>query len=69
MPPLNAPHANEVEMTAKKSPMGPFVSIVIIIFLLFVGAFYLWGEKLNQQNTNTIPYIPGDRNPTTTTSE
>ena len=68
MPPPNAPHANEVEMPPKKSPMGPLVSIIIIIFLLFVGAFYLWGEKLNQQNTNTIPYIPGDTNPTTTTN-
>jgi len=44
-----------------KKSSGPIVGIVIIIALLFIGAFYSWGAALNRRNTaSPLPLIPGD---------
>lgn len=39
---------------------GPIFGIVIIIFLLIIGALYFWGAHLNAQNNRETnpPYIP-----------
>ena len=48
----------------KGGAAGPTVGIIIIVILLAFGAFYFWGAKLNQQDQQPLPLIPGD---TTTT--
>jgi len=48
----------------QKGGAGPTIGILIILVVLLLGAFYFWGERLNQQarNSNPPPYIPADTN-------
>lgn len=50
------------EHTQKKQRggSGPIVGIVIIVFLLSIGALYFWGAQLNGQEPQPLPLIPGD---------
>ena len=56
--------APETEVIQQKPPhkksFGPIFGIVIILALLIVGAFYLWGARLNKKNTpiQQVTYIP-----------
>ncbi|MEK7601914.1 MAG: hypothetical protein AAB472_00280 [Patescibacteria group bacterium] len=41
---------------APKSSTGSVLAILLIVFLLIVGAFYVWGQRLaEQQARNTVP--------------
>ena len=45
----------------RKSGVGPWIGIVIIVILLGFGALYFWGAYLNRQNSvDQLPFIPGD---------
>lgn len=44
----------------KKSGAGPVVGIVIVVFLLIIGALYFWGAALNAREQEPLPLIPGD---------
>ena len=44
----------------QKTPMGPTIGIIIILLLMGLGALYFWGARLNHENQNPPPYIPGD---------
>jgi len=59
MPPTT-PTPSPAPQTPKPSGSGPIFGILIILVMLLVGAFYLWGEHLNQTQNNPPPYIPGD---------
>jgi len=39
---------------------GPLVGIIIIVFLLSIGALYFWGAQLNGREPQPLPLIPGD---------
>ena len=51
-------------LTEGKRPhgaVGPTAGIIIILVLLILGAFYAWGQYLNQQNkVDNLPLIPGN---------
>lgn len=37
---------------------GSVIGILLIVFLLIVGAFYVWGQRLEEQRTGqTVPVI------------
>ena len=43
------------------SALGPFFGVVIILFLLALGALYFWGERLNNQEpSEELSFIIGD---------
>lgn len=44
--PITDPHHL---LPAKKSSAGPLFGIIIILVLLVIGAFYIWGERLNEK--------------------
>ena len=46
--PITDPHHL---LPAKKSSAGPLFGIIIILVLLVIGAFYVWGERLNEKRT------------------
>lgn len=48
-----------VQAEAGKRSVGPMVGIIVIILVLVVGAFYIWGGKLSS----------GDATPLTATDE
>ena len=49
----------------KRSGVGPVVGIVIIVFVLILGAFYFWGAYLNNKNSvDQLPLIPSDSSTT-----
>jgi hypothetical protein len=61
MPPQVTPTENITTMPKPpKSGAGPTVGIVIIIILFIIGGLYFWGARLNQQDNNPLPLIPGD---------
>jgi hypothetical protein len=37
--------------TPKQQSWGTIASIVIIVFMIIVGAFYTWGQRLAQERT------------------
>lgn len=46
------PQSTETErmLPPKKSSVGPLIGIIIILVLLVVGAFYIWGQRLNEKH-------------------
>ena len=44
----------------RRKSSGPLFGIIIILVLLIVGAFYLWGARLNKKNApiQEVTYIP-----------
>ena len=51
--PSMPPHTEFTAPPKKSGGMGPILGILIIILLLIVGALYLWGEKLSQEDGAT----------------
>lgn len=46
---------------SRKSGVGAWIGIIIIVILLGFGAFYFWGAYLNKKNSiDQLPFIPGD---------
>jgi len=48
----------------KKEPVGPTVSIFIILLLMIAGAIYFWYAR-EHPKVDVVPYIPGDSSTTT----
>lgn len=47
----------------KNASYGALISIVLILFIIVVGAFYVWGERISQRqpvlpitSTTTVGY-------------
>lgn len=54
---------NQVSSGESKKSFGPMIGVIIIILVLILGAFYVWGSKLsvsvdNSTNTNTAAVAP-----------
>ena len=47
-PPLGIP-------SPKAQSWGAFLSIVIIVLMIIVGAFYAWGKRIAQEQALTAP--------------
>jgi len=44
----------------KRGSVGSVIGILLIVFLLVVGAFYVWGQRLEEQRTGqTVPVVGG----------
>ncbi|MHB8660889.1 MAG: hypothetical protein ACYC75_03090 [Minisyncoccota bacterium] len=39
----------------KAQSWGAIISIVVIVLMIIVGAFYAWGNRIAQQNAPAIP--------------
>ncbi len=39
----------------KQQSWGAVISIVVIVLMIVVGAFYAWGKRVNEQNALTTP--------------
>jgi len=48
---------NQVPGTEQKKSFGPLIGVIIIIVVLLLGAFYIWGGKLSTQDTTNIDVI------------
>lgn len=46
--------------TKQRSGAGPIIGVFIIVALLTFGGLYFWGAKLNAEQSDTLPLIPGD---------
>jgi hypothetical protein len=40
----------ENQIVTEKKPFGPLVGIAVIIIVLALGAFYVWGGKLSKSS-------------------
>lgn len=43
--------------SAKQQSWGAVISIVIIVLMVVIGAFYAWGERIAQINELTPPFV------------
>jgi hypothetical protein len=50
----------------KQQQWGVVISIVIIVLMIVVGAFYAWGKRIAEQNALTTPDNTNSTNSTTT---
>jgi hypothetical protein len=41
--------------TPKQQSWGTVISIIIIVLMIIIGAFYAWGKRIAQQNALTAP--------------
>lgn len=59
MPPENNIQANpvtgSVTPSAKQQSWGVVISIVIIVCMIVVGAFYSWGKRIAEENQGAAP--------------
>jgi hypothetical protein len=39
----------------KAQSWGAFISIVIIVLMIIIGAFYAWGKRITEENAPAIP--------------
>lgn len=39
----------------KQQSWGAVISIVIIVLMIIIGAFYAWGERISQGNAFEVP--------------
>jgi hypothetical protein len=53
MPPEQSPVTKMP--TPQQQSWGVIISIVIIVLMIVVGAFYAWGKRVAQQNAFTTP--------------
>ncbi len=44
---------NQIPSTEPKKSFGPLIGIIIIIIVLLLGAFYIWGGKLSVSDKST----------------
>lgn len=44
---------NQVPGGESKKSFGPLIGVIIIIVILLLGAFYIWGGRLSQDETST----------------
>ena len=41
--------------SAKQQSWGVVISIIVIVGMIVVGAFYAWGERIAQENAQKTP--------------
>jgi hypothetical protein len=41
-----------LQVGTEKNSFGPFIGIVVIIVVLIIGAFYIWGGKLSDNGAS-----------------
>jgi hypothetical protein len=44
--------------SAKQQSWGVVISIVVIVLMIVIGAFYAWGKRI-EQNQNLVPITTG----------
>ena len=49
--------------TAKQTAYGPLLGIVLIVVVLVLGAFYVWGERLAEDQPMPEEGVRGDTIP------
>ena len=49
--------------TAKQTAYGPLLGIVLIVVVLVLGAFYVWGERLEMDQPMPEEGVRGDTLP------
>jgi hypothetical protein len=45
---------NQIPGAETKKSFGPLVGVIIIIVVLLLGAFYIWGGKLSMNDDNGV---------------
>ena len=54
----STPSTAHDEPERKGGSAGSVIAILLIVFLLVVGAFYVWGQRLAEQRTGqTVPAV------------
>jgi hypothetical protein len=43
--------------SAKQQSWGVVISIVVIMLMIIIGAFYAWGQRIEQNNQLTAPAV------------
>ncbi len=56
---------NQVSGTETKKSFGPLIGVIIIIVVLLLGAFYIWGGKLS----NDTDVVSDELTPVSTSDE
>ena len=54
--PLPLVEAQAPEKDPERGSVGSVLSIILIVALLVVGAFYVWGQRIAEQRANQ--YVP-----------
>lgn len=56
-------NTEQMQPVSKKLSFGPVLGIILIIILLVLGGFYLWGQKLNTGGVMTAEEILQQEDP------
>lgn len=51
----NEPLLPQGTPSPKAQSWGAIISIIIIVLMIIIGAFYAWGKRIAQQNALTAP--------------
>jgi len=49
-----------MQPSVEKKSFGPIIGIIVIIIVLVIGAFYVWGGKLSNSSSEAAPLTPTD---------
>lgn len=56
--PVIAPAPSTFEDSRKSGSTGSVIAILLIVVLLVIGAFYVWGQRLSEQRANqAVPAV------------
>jgi L-asparagine transporter-like permease len=47
--------ASPLMPTPKQQSWGALISIVVIVGMIIIGAFYAWGERIAEERALTVP--------------
>jgi hypothetical protein len=53
--PLDEPNQQVIMPSQKQQSWGVVISIVIIVLMIVIGAFYAWGERISHENSLITP--------------
>ncbi len=49
----------------KQQQWGVFISIIVIVLMIIIGAFYAWGQRIAQNATPSVDTMPVETATTT----
>ncbi len=55
MEPTITPDVSVQMPSARQQSWGALISIVVIVGMIIIGAFYAWGERIAEERALTVP--------------
>ncbi|MFA5942356.1 MAG: hypothetical protein WC798_01650 [Candidatus Paceibacterota bacterium] len=58
IPPAPPPAIPAAVPSRKAQSWGAFISIIVIVLMIIIGAFYAWGQRISESNLPIESTIP-----------